>query len=66
MYQSLSFTDIHTIAAIKQGEKYEDLSEGFKDALDAINSHIQNPMITIKGVVYTLEFFCVQTTRFVF
>ena len=54
------------IAAIKQGENYEDLSEGFRDVLDAINAHIRNPMITIKGVVYTLEFFCVQTTRFVY
>ena len=54
------------IAAIKQGENYEDLAEGFKDVLDAINAHIQNPMITINGAAYKLEFFCVQTTRFIY
>ena len=49
--------DIHTIAAIKAADKYTDLAEGFKNVFSAINSHIQNPIITINSVEYTLEFF---------
>lgn len=57
MYLQLTFTDIHTIAAIKAAEKYEELAEGFKDAFSAINFYVKNPIITISGIEYTLELF---------
>ena len=56
-YLFLIFIDIHTIAAIKTTENYADLAEGFKDIFTAINAHINNPIITINSVQYTLEFF---------
>jgi len=51
------FTDIHVVAAIRSQENYEKLAEGFRDTFAAINSYIHKPVITIKGIDHSLEFF---------
>ena len=49
--------DIHTIAAIKCDESYDNIAAGFKDAFDDINFYIENSQITVNGVIYKLKFF---------
>ena len=45
------------------GRVFENLANGFRDTFAAINSLINDPVVTINWSNYTLEFFCVQITR---
>jgi len=58
-YNSFQFhkIDIHVVAAIRSQENYENLANGFRDTFAAINSLINDPVITINRNNYTLEFF---------
>ena len=57
---SVIFADIHTIAVIKANETYQNISIGFKDAIDAINSLVcLPPVLIIDDEIYELEFFFV-------
>ena len=47
--------DFHGVPAIRAAEKYWILAEEFRDVCNAINSYIQNPIIAINDVEYTLE-----------
>ena len=51
--------DLHTIAAINAKENYENISIGFKDAIDSINNLIRVPVLIVNEEMYELEFFFV-------
>ena len=46
----------HSIAVIKGAESYESL-KSFKPVLDAINKLVKRGTVSVKGKVYSLEFF---------
>lgn len=52
-----SLTDLHLVAAIKAAENYENIAVGFANAFNEINGLINNPILTINGVDYDLDFF---------
>jgi len=56
---NIIFADIHTIAVIKANETYQNISIGFKDVIDAINSLVHVPVLIIDDEIYELEFFFV-------
>ena len=51
------FSEVHTIAAIKAAESYENLSIGFKNVFEDINNIVDNPHIMVLGKEYKLLFF---------
>lgn len=51
--------DLHTIAAIRPKESYENISIGFKDVFELINSLITIPVLIINGETYEVEIFFV-------
>ena len=51
--------DLHTIAAICAKESYENISIGFKDVFESINSLITVPVLIINGETYEVEIFFV-------
>ena len=58
--------DLHTIAAIKGDESYENLAIGFSDVFSDINFYIKNPAITFNEINYSLDFFYVLITRYAY
>ena len=50
------FTDVHTIAVIRAAENYENIKEGFHDAISAVNNYIKNLKINICDNEYKLKF----------
>ena len=50
---------LHTIAAIRAKESYENISIGFKDVFESINSLITVPVLIINGETYEVEIFFV-------
>ena len=49
--------DIHVVAAIKAAENYENVSVGFRNIFYEVNRLIENPTLTIDGIIYNLEFY---------